>query len=508
MSLIPLVEHERPRVMLLDFSESDAKKFRDAGFEAKRGATGVLPQDRNEFFFPFPVQEVEVVFAQAQSGSFAYTHSRQSNSSSEEAQPFFEDLVREVWARAGWLVFFVSQGCSAQDFASIGIDYLGVVTSQKSFEPGSLVHHYLQMNRAETTYEDYGSTPLPELEIPSFSGSSLILSDDAVENEVLKRFIRRSNKSVLACNSASALTYGHIPYIVVSREKRDIIPLAWDTSTSRSIVAFKNNISHFAGQQGKVSFYNYGRALFLPDFGPNNVNVALALMQEVIPLVSPHLFDAPQHGWLEKYQPATVLRLEQEKKDLLAKAEQESAVLDARANEEREKFGWLSGLLVSTGDQFASDAAEALRFLGFEVVDVDEQVAPGERKKEDLHIHDRTAGFFAIGEAKTTGKGRGAQEEFITKTQTHQHRYGREYNVPSPRALLLVNYAIDHEPKQRGGRFFKADLGERLEENQITAVDSVALWELCQAVLDEKMTADEARARMCSGAPFIRIGDL
>jgi len=229
-------------------------------------------------------------------------------------------------------------------------------------------------------------------------------------------------------------------------------------------------------------------------------------MQEVIPLVSPHLFDAPQHGWLEKYQPALVLRLEEDKKQLLEKARQEAEGLDARAEEVRKEFEWLSGLLVHMSDEFASDVAEALRFLGFEAEEVDNNVKPGERKKEDLHIRDVATGFFAIGEAKSTGKGRGATEDFISKTQTHQGRYGREHQQPPPRAFLFVNYAIDLEPSLWGPRFYKDDLRERLEDNAITAVDSVALWEICQAVMNEEQTKEQARARLSSGEPLIRGG--
>jgi hypothetical protein len=67
MSYIPLIEHSRPRVLMLDFAPQDVTKMTQAGFEARRGATGL--RDCKEFCFPFATQDVEVVFAEVQTGS-------------------------------------------------------------------------------------------------------------------------------------------------------------------------------------------------------------------------------------------------------------------------------------------------------------------------------------------------------------------------------------------------------------------------------------------------------
>ena len=509
MAYVPLVEHERPRIMLLDFSSQDVEKFRQSGFETKRGATGVHPNDRDEFLFPYPVQDVEVVFAHVQDGSFAAKRVgeiRSAQSGSVESQPFFKDLFREVWSRAGWIVFFVSQDCPVQEFDWVGIEYLGVLAREKDFYPAAIIHA-LQEERER---DSYGHRHQPEIQLPlpqtpRFSGHALVLNDKEPESEVLQRYIKNARKSVLSC-APYRKGYDWPRYVVLFGEKEDVELLAWDTSTNRSAVAIKLKQSVFAGQSGRENIYHEGGMLFLPDFGAKNADVALALMQEVIPSVSPHLFDAPQHSWLECYQPALVLQLDQEKEEIIEEARQRIQDLDLRAEELRKTFAWLPGLLVHTGDEFAGDVAEALRHLGFEVDEVDSQLQPKERRKEDFHIRHLESGYFAIGEAKTTGKGRGASEEFISKTQTHQNRYARERKEPPPRALLFVNYAIDLEPSRRGERFYQSDLRERLEDNAITAVDSVALWELCQAAGREEITVEQARAILTSGEAFIRSG--
>ncbi|MFN8420402.1 MAG: hypothetical protein U0528_14350 [Anaerolineae bacterium] len=57
-----------------------------------------------------------------------------------------------------------------------------------------------------------------------------------------------------------------------------------------------------------------------------------------------------------------------------------------------------------------------LEFLELEVEEVDDSVAAGERKPEDLRIQDTAAGYWGLGEAKTAGKDRGVSQDFITKT--------------------------------------------------------------------------------------------
>ena len=131
--------------------------------------------------------------------------------------------------------------------------------------------------------------------------------------------------------------------------------------------------------------------------------------------------------------------------------------------------------------------------MGFEVEEVDNTLAPGERKREDLRIWDKMVDYFALGEAKTTGKGRGASEDFITKTQTHQTRYARENHQEPPPALLIVNYATDLDPAQRTGRFYHLETAGRLEENGITALDSAALFDLCQCVLNDQLSKEQIR---------------
>ena len=161
---------------------------------------------------------------------------------------------------------------------------------------------------------------------------------------------------------------------------------------------------------------------------------------------------------------------------------------------------------MSRDDAFTTDTGEALRFLGFQATEVDSTLTTGQRKVEDFHIQDEQSGCFCIGEAKTTGNGRGASEDFISKVQTHQTRYARTQKQEPPPALLIVNYAIDLDPAMRAGRFYQPALSERLSDNEISAIDSYSLFQLCQFVLEQEITCEQARKFIMRGQP--RVVDL
>ena len=506
MTYIPLVEHKHPRILMLDFPQKDVEKFQQAGFEARRGATGLF--DRNEFCLPYAIQDVEVLFAQVQAGSFTNAEIKASANSVEDT-PYFKDLLREIWQRTGWIVLFISQNTTPEELAAVGLEHLGIISQDRKHMPESIrisLLRYFEINRLR----DKDQVQLPPPKMPRFVGEAVHLSDEP-EARILQRYIKSAQMSILTCTEYPRFNPTDFPqpHVVAFYEVESVDWLIQDDSADSNVLALKMEKSIHAGRDDENNaIYNKGRILLIPTFGDNNGNVALALLQEVITQVSPHLFDTPQHSWLEKYHPAIVQHLQVERESIIKDAFRRIERLDQQIEAEKINYAWLYGLLVSTGDQFAIDAAQALRFLGFEVEEIDNNLPPGERKREDLWIRDKANNYSALGEAKTTGKGRGAAEEFISKTQTHQTRYARENKQVPPPALLIVNYAIDLDPTQRAARFYQTDVIGRLEDSGITAINSVALFDLCQFVLDNQTSKEQVRQFISNGQPIINVVTL
>jgi hypothetical protein len=457
--------------MMVDFSPADVRKVCKAGYEAKRAASGTIENDKAEFCLPFAEQDVEILFACVAKDTFNSIHEKKRYKKaaidSVEPQMRFERYTEEIMKKAGWLICFLAPETEPKDLQDLGVHQLGVDNSRKPYKPFTPGSHHMAF--------------------PKYVGQGAHLKDNSLVASVLGRFIKSAHLRILSCPHEHGGLFS--PLSVVGQHETAWFSM-WDTGSVPYALALEVELRR-KSQSGKI--------LILPDFGDKNASVALALLQEVIPLESPHLFDAPQHSWLDKYEPAPVMALQKKRLSAL----QCAANLEKQAGVEREKYNWLLGLLVSSGDEFAANAAHALRFLGFEVEDMDEELAPGQRRREDLRIRDEATGYFALGEAKTTGKGRGASEEFISKTQNHQTRYSREERVPAPPAWLIANFAINLEPVQRTALFYQPEVAGRLEDSGITAISSVALFDLCQWVLAEEVTKEQARRFLMQGQPMI-----
>jgi hypothetical protein len=465
-----LIEHNRPRILAVDFSSRDVEKFRKLGYNVRRGATGL--KDRDQFMIPWALHDVEIVFAVVNPGSFSMTGSRTPSETSVESEPNFRALFSEVWAKNGWVVFFIKPECDPAEVKAVGIQHTGVVSYGGLYlsPDGYLSRLGEIMRRHDPESDDYDT-----FSFPKFKGDAVVYNDNAPEATVLHRFQASANFIIFTNSDKVQVNW--------MNGKSFTVGLTGDESAVGNILALR---------LGEMITSQKNGVLLLPDFGDKNIDVAAALLQEVITLASPDLFDSPEHTWLKNYLPQPVKEIYARRDALIAETNSEVIRLNADAEATLENYSWLMGLLISKGDDFTSDAAQALRFLGFEVEEVDATLAPGQAKREDLRISDKATGYFAIGEAKTTK--RGASEGFITDVQNHQGRYSREYQVAIPNAMLLVNHSLSLDPAHRAAHFYQnPDLDARCEAQGITAVDSAALFEACQAVLQGSVEKKQVR---------------
>jgi len=313
---------------------------------------------------------------------------------------------------------------------------------------------------------------------PKFKGQNVI-TDDSELASILLRFVKGANFITLSVDSNVTIS-GHKPY------QRWI--LRDDSKTCRG------SLATWLYHRVEVDTNNslLGGILIVPSFGDHNVDVALALIHEYFSGCNPVIFSSPTHKWLSDYQPYPVQMLEYERSKIIDEANKRVSELDAQVEQQLEEYNWLSGLLVGKDDEFTTFVATSLRFLGFNVDEVDLSIPPGARKREDLRIKDDLDGYSSLGEAKTTK--RGASESFLTDVQNHQGRYSRENQCPIPPAMLIVNHSYELSPGQRKKRFYTdSAINDRCVEQAITVIDSTVLHNLCQKVLAGEIQSEEAR---------------
>jgi hypothetical protein len=145
MGRIPLVEHDKPRILAVDFSPSDVKNLQMAGFDVRRATTGLHAPGM--VCIPCSPQDVEIVIFECHKGVFDEITTRKISEESVLEGPFFRAVLREVWNKYGWAIFFVRDGFMPSDFEWLGISNLGVVENNGDYIPALPYKEHAQKNQ-------------------------------------------------------------------------------------------------------------------------------------------------------------------------------------------------------------------------------------------------------------------------------------------------------------------------------------------------------------------------
>lgn len=180
------------------------------------------------------------------------------------------------------------------------------------------------------------------------------------------------------------------------------------------------------------------------------------------------------------------VRLQQERERLTAR------LTEARIRAER----GLRRLLTANDDELVDAVAAALSRLGFDVIDVDEEIAEKGDRVEDLRVTDPDVdGWIALVEVKgTTG---GAPSSGLQQIWKDVIRYVRAGH-PEPDAVwYVVNQFRGQDPRVRPAIFTsKEDELDAFAEGGGLAIDTAELFRLVRLVEDNELEHVEARRRL------------
>lgn len=138
-----------------------------------------------------------------------------------------------------------------------------------------------------------------------------------------------------------------------------------------------------------------GLILILPQLSNKSESI-VTLLREVLPDISHHLFPHIEGRWVERneYEFDSVLKYKAEKVEIQGRAKVELEELDKKISEERNKLGFLHGIITKTGYDLVVDVKSCLELIGFkQVIDVDEEIkkqGTTEPKQEDLQVRDKS----------------------------------------------------------------------------------------------------------------------
>jgi hypothetical protein len=168
-------------------------------------------------------------------------------------------------------------------------------------------------------------------------------------------------------------------------------------------------------------------------------------------------------------------------------------------------FAFVKSLLIATEDsripleeRLSGAVKKAFELVGFKVIDIDQHIKSA-IKKEDFWLIDGE--FLAITEVTGTAHKNPKIKEFNDILGRVATIYKRKGELVLPAAstvsgLLVLNYDIDNHPSKRPRVYTGEDehIVETAMEQNIGLLSTAELHKVAMAVLEGKITKDEARA--------------
>ena len=222
-----------------------------------------------------------------------------------------------------------------------------------------------------------------------------------------------------------------------------------------------------------------GRVLILPQISKKSEAI-VTLLREILPDISPHLFPHIEGSrWVERdeYELDSVLKYKAEKIEVRQRAKRELEELDKKISEERDKLGFLHGIIAKTGTDLVESVKSCLEFIGFEqVIDVDEQIREQNTKapmQEDLQVHDKSPTLLI--EIKGIS-GQIPREEDTMQVVKYVPRRMKEWDRLDVRGVSIINHRRNVPALERDNQnvFTK----QQVEDAQNNDVTILTTWDL------------------------------
>jgi hypothetical protein len=220
-----------------------------------------------------------------------------------------------------------------------------------------------------------------------------------------------------------------------------------------------------------------GRVLILPQIS-KDADTIVTLLREVLPDMSPHLFPHIKGRWVERdeYEIDSVLKCKTDKIEVQKMAKRELEELDEKISEERDRLGFLHGIITNTGDDLVESVKSCLEFIGFEqVIDVDKRIqnqGTSAPKQEDLQVHDKSPTLLV----EIKGLSGLPREDDMMQVVKYLPRRMTEWKRTDVRGVSIINHQRNVPALERDNQnvFTK----QQIEDAQHNDVTILTTWDL------------------------------
>ncbi len=205
------------------------------------------------------------------------------------------------------------------------------------------------------------------------------------------------------------------------------------------------------------------------------------LFSTALPEFAPHLFPHVERGvWTHRseYELPKVLELKSQQEEVERRAREEIALLDNELEKEREAQGWIHNLLTGTDDELVRAVKRALSEIGFSgIVDVDEERdREGKTRREDLQITDKSPTLVI----DVKGIGGYPGDDDALQADKHATIRMREESRTDINGLSIINHQRHLPPLERENAMpFRQELIDVAEQHSLGLMTA---WDLYRFV--------------------------
>ena len=229
-----------------------------------------------------------------------------------------------------------------------------------------------------------------------------------------------------------------------------------------------------------------GRVLILPQIS-KKPNAIITLLREVLPDLLPHLFPHIEgYPWVERdaYELDSVLKYKAKKIEVQQRAKRELEELDKKILEERDKLGFLHGIITKTGTDLVESVKACLEFIGFkQITDVDKQILEQDTKapkQEDLQVHDKSPTLLI----EIKGISGLPHESDTIQVVKYVPRRMKEWNRVDVRGVSIINHQRNVPALERDNQnIFTKQQVEDAENHDLTILTTWDLFLLIRGMM-------------------------
>jgi hypothetical protein len=455
----------RPRILLLDFDESDVQALTDLGYKVCSGRTGLksdglfLPMEHYRFDMVFyrcsyqRINENKIPEGEkVQLGSFClhegsgkvwYTFPR-TDPSSKGGRAELELLRQSVLDKGGALICFLGDRRIKPDFY--------------------LTKKFLNLNENVTVIsKDGGSEKEYELELNIRGDLGSI--QDYLKNLLSGKlhYIPSSIKGIHKSSLDESL--GNWEGVFEAKDENDYV------------------FAHF--------LRNYaGNTAFLPDYASNNIRIIKDLLIYLKESCRTDIFNKiyDEQSWIENdaYMFSDEVRVIEKIKESDEEYKKTISDLEKERKEARVHTHDFRAILTNGDDNKVEEEEKLVppirrifEWLGITVKDLDPLLI----KQENALMNDlilEIDGQEVVCEVK--GVTSGPKGEYVTQVQKHIIRYSKLTGKPVQPGLLVLNYQRDKDPISRSAFYTDAGTIEVAVSSQIGLLDTKELFRICKAI--------------------------